>query len=135
MIGLVEGFCALTFSVSPALVSPYGAAIDRAVVLFAEAGVTLTEVKSGADVEFKPMPPLMFPRDYGGFSAGAGVVYLRVILRQSDEVPLPGIRNLRTNVVIHEMQHQLGMRHDVIPAAASVARPVVPAVPERCKAA
>jgi hypothetical protein len=134
MIGLVAGFCALTFSVSPALVSPYGAPIDRAVDLFAQAGVTWTEVESGGDVELTPMPPLMFPRDYGGYTAGPGKVYLRVILPWQKRWTREQTANVRTNIVIHEMQHQLGMPDGVISPTVTSTRPVVPAVPEWCGA-
>lgn len=134
MIDMAVGaLCAFTYSVSPALRSPYGAAIDRAAVLFEEAGVRLVETTGPADIRFEPMPPLMFPREYGGFTVGRGLVYLRIVLRQRDEVPLPGLGNLRTNIVIHEVQHQLGMLHPEVGERVGTGRPVVPAVPEMCE--
>ena len=131
----IAALCSYTYSVSPAIQSPYGAAIDRAVVLFEQANVELVEVPYGspAGIRFEPMPPLMFPRDYGGFTAGPGLVYLRVILRQQDRFTPPQVRNIRTSLVIHEVQHQMGMAHPTIPAAVTTDRPVVPTVPETCE--
>jgi hypothetical protein len=133
MVDVVVGaLCALTFSVSPVLLPLYGVPFDRAVVLFEDAGVTLTEVESGADIAFEPMPTLMFPYDYGGYTAGPGLVYLRVVLPWRKRwTPVQRV-NIRTNVVVHEIQHQLGLPDGVISPTVSGARPVVPAVPQIC---
>jgi hypothetical protein len=128
----VAALCSFTYSVSPAIQSPYGAAIDRAItVVEAAASAEFTRVDQGGDLEYLPMPPLKY-YDPAGVVVGVndrGDVFLAVLLPKGRGIGLTPAKahRVRVNIAFHETLHWLGISHsqDMLPYITE-ARPVVP---------
>ena len=117
--------CTFTYEVHPELVPRYGAEISEAMRLFQGAGVLFVPTTGPADLDLLPMNG--YPPEWGGALVG-GDVLLRV---QFDASRDPGrtlrqARNIRTSLVIHEIEHFLGMTHaDGMPEVLNWKKPVV----------
>ena len=123
---VVAAVCAVTFHVSPSFSPAYEHAIHRALSLVSDAsGMTFTESED-AMMLIEPLPPQQEFNNSGiaGAVQVGGYWGNHVYVAQ----PLPWAPEkhvgwFRTNIVIHELLHWLGLGHDVVDPVVLLSKP------------